>query len=83
MLYMDTTIRNLDARLYRALRARAARDGRTVGALINEAVRAYLSKRQPTPGAPRLFDLQAEDYPAGNERLSEQIDEILYGRPHP
>jgi plasmid stability protein len=80
MLYMDTTIRNLDARLYRSLRARAAREGRTVGALINEAVRAYLLKRPQAPAGPRLFDLPAEDYPAGNERLSERVDEILYGR---
>lgn len=75
---MDTTIRNLDARLYRALRARAVREGRTTGALINEAVRAYL-KSAPHVSGPSLFDLPAEPYPAGNERLSEQVNAVLYG----
>ena len=41
---MDTTIRNLDERVYRAVRARAVLEGRKVGDLINEAMRAYLSR---------------------------------------
>lgn len=80
---MDTTIRNLDGRLYRALRARAAHEGRTVGGLINDAMRAYLAPTRKTGATPRLFDLPSEIYPDGNERLSEEIDAILYGRRRP
>ena len=36
---MDTTVRNLDPQAYRALRARAVLEGRTVGELISEAIR--------------------------------------------
>src|SRR3954470_7930816 len=39
---MDTTVRNLDEQAYRLLRARAVLEGKTVGELMNEAIRAYL-----------------------------------------
>ena len=76
---MDTTIRNLDDQVYRALRARAVLEGRTVGTLINEAIRSYLASvpvRQPTSS---LAALQPEPYPEGSEHLSNQIDDIVYG----
>jgi plasmid stability protein len=41
---MDTTVRNLDEHAYRALRARAVLEGRTVGDLISEAMREYLKR---------------------------------------
>ncbi len=74
---MDTTIRNLDPQAYRALKARAALMGRTVGEEMNEAIRAYLLLSDRKKGR-SLRELQPEPYPPGNERLSEQIDEIVY-----
>jgi plasmid stability protein len=38
---MDTTIRNLDKDIYRALKARAALSGKTIGDVLNEAIRSY------------------------------------------
>lgn len=75
---MDTTIRNLDENAYRALRARAVMEGRTVGALITEAIRSYLG-RPPGRRTSSLRLLRPEAYPPGNERLSMEIDEIVYG----
>jgi plasmid stability protein len=75
---MDTTIRNLDEGAYRELKARAALTGRTIGDLVNDAIRSYLAR----PDALRrgsLSDLRPEAYPEGNERLSEEIDAIVYG----
>jgi len=46
---MDTTIRNLDEQAYKALRARAVLEGRTIGEVINEAIRGYLAR--PTPAS--------------------------------
>lgn len=76
---MDTTIRNLDDRLYRQAKARAALSRKTVGEVVNEALRAYLGT--PSPGAQRgsLRELAPEPYPEGCERLSEEVDEVLYG----
>ncbi len=75
---MDTTIRKLDEAAYRALKARAALSGKTVGETINEAIRSYLAR--PIPGQTRsLRDLVPEAYPDGCETLSEMIDSIVYG----
>lgn len=76
---MDTTIRNLDPEAYRALKARAAVLGKTVGATVSEAIRAYLARpgRHPRHGSVR--DLEPQPYPRGNERLSEEIDALVYG----
>jgi plasmid stability protein len=75
---MDTTIRNLDEAAYRALKARAALAGKTIGETLNEAIRAYLGRPAPAKAA-SLGDLRPEVYPAGSERLSEEIDAIVYG----
>jgi hypothetical protein len=76
---MDTTIRNLDEEAYRALKARAALQGKTIGEVMNEAIRAYLARPDLLPKRGSLRDLTPESYPEGNERLSEEIDAIVYG----
>ena len=76
---MDTTIRNLDPEAYRRLKAHAALRGLTIGEAVNEAIRAYLSRQWTTAGTGTLADWEPEAYPAGNERLSEEIDRIVYG----
>jgi plasmid stability protein len=76
---MDTTIRNLDAKAYRALKARAAVLGKTIGAAVSEAMRAYVARPGSQPRRGSLRDLEPQPYPRGNERLSEEIDKIAYG----
>ena len=76
---MDTTVRNLDEQAYRALRARAVLEGRTVGELISEAIRDYLGRPAVKRGSASLRALRPEPYPEGNERLSSEIDAIVYG----
>ena len=76
---MDTTVRNLDPQAYRALRARAVLEGRTVGELISEAIRAYLARRTAKQGGATLRALRPDAFPEGNEHLSLEIDAIVYG----
>ncbi|MGH7266998.1 MAG: FitA-like ribbon-helix-helix domain-containing protein [Candidatus Rokuibacteriota bacterium] len=76
---MDTTIRNLDETLYRALKARAALAGKTIGEIANEALRAYLASPAFPPRTGSLRALTPEPYPPGSERLSEEIDALVYG----
>jgi len=76
---MDTTIRNLDERIYRALKARAALEGKTIGEMVNEAIRAYLDRPDPHRRSGSLRDLLPRPYPEGNETLSEDIDAVVYG----
>ncbi|MFO7769684.1 MAG: ribbon-helix-helix protein, CopG family [bacterium] len=76
---MDTTIRNLDDDAYRELKARAAREGRTMGQMVNEAIRAYLGRPETSGEEGSLLDLIPEEWPEGNEHVSEEIDGIVYG----
>ena len=76
---MDTTIRNLDERAYRELKARAALSGRTIGELVTAAIQGYLARPSALTKRGSLRDLTPDAYPKGNERLSEQIDAIVYG----
>lgn len=76
---MDTTIRNLDRAAYRALKARAALEGRTIGAAMNQAIRAWLARPDPGRKTASFFDLKPEDFGDGNERLSEEVDVVVYG----
>ena len=75
---MDTTIRNLDERVYRALKARAAMSGKTSGEAVTEAMRVYLARPEPAKSG-SLIELVPEPYPKGNEHLSDQIDRVAYG----
>ena len=77
--HMDTTIRNLDEGAYRELKARAALSGKTIGELMTEAIRGYLARPTALTKRGSLRDLTPEAYPKGNERLSEQVDAIVYG----
>ena len=74
-------IRNLDEATYRALKARAALNGKTVGELVNEAMNAFLGRPDPSLKRPGSLDaFQPEPFPPGNEHLSEEIDGIVYGK---
>jgi plasmid stability protein len=76
---MNTTVRNIDDDVYRLLKAHAALTRRTVGDILTEAVRAYLAGTGGTPRRGSLAELRPEDYPKGNERLSEEVDAVVYG----
>ena len=76
---MDTTVRNLDEKAYRALRARAVLEGRTVGELITEAIRGYLLRTTSSEKRGSLRALKPEPFPKGNEKLSSEVDSIVYG----
>ena len=75
---MDTTIRNLDENAYRALRARAVMERKTVGALVTEAIRGYLARPAVRRNPSTLRLLHPRPFPPGNSGLSMEIDEILY-----
>jgi hypothetical protein len=80
---VDTTIRNLDERAFRELKAHAALTGKTIGEAVNDAIRSYLRRPWGTSGDTSLSGLTPEEYDPGTERLSEEIDGIVYGTPDP
>jgi len=78
---MDTTIRNLDENAYRALRARAVMERKTVGALVSEAIRGYLARPSIRHNLSTLRHLHPQPFPPGNAGLSMEIDDIVYRNP--
>lgn len=76
---MDTTVRNLDDNTYRELKARAALEGRTIGEVLSDAIRLYTQAAPPFPKRGSLANLVPEKFSKGNERLSEEIDQVVYG----
>ena len=81
---MNATIRNIDDGLYKSLKAQAASEGRAIGEVLNDAIREYLFtrkvRRRKGRVKPGFLDLEPVDFGPGNEHLSEEIDQILYGR---
>ena len=78
--HMDTNIRNLDRRAWRALEAPASLEGRTIGDAVNEAVPAHVSWPGRREKSVSLRSLKPQEFPPGNERLSEELDTVVYGR---
>lgn len=76
---MDTTIRNLDEEAYRALKAQAALEGKSIGEAASDAIWYYVSRFPAGPRTGRLADFKPVKFPPGNERLSEEVDEVVYG----
>jgi hypothetical protein len=68
---------NLDEQAYRLLRSRAVLEGKTVAELMNEAIRAYLT-RQPSEARRPVCTIGTRAISEGNEHLSGEIDAILY-----
>lgn len=75
---MDTTIRNMDERTYRQLKAKAAVEGITVGSAITQAIKSWLNEEEERKKSVSLLDMKPESFGKKNSRLSEEIDEILY-----
>lgn len=76
---MDTIIRNLDPKAYRALEARALLLGKNVGDALNEAIRDWLARTESQTKSGSLRDLRPVALPKGSERLSDEIDDVVYG----
>ncbi len=79
VLQMDTTVRNLDEKAYRELKARAALEGRPIGETLSDAIRVYLRTAPSLRRDGSLAELRPAPYAAGTERLSEEIDAVVYG----
>ncbi len=65
---MNTSIRNLDAGLYRSIKARASLEGRALGEVVNDAFRLYLLRPEPEEKSLSIIDLQPFDFVSENVR---------------
>lgn len=74
---IQVTIKEVDDRAFRELKAAAAKNKMTIGSALNLAIRSWLWTTQNTKG--RLSKIKSWDWGPGTERLSEQADKVLYG----
>jgi len=75
---MDVLIRDLDASTYRSLRARAALEGRPLGDVATDALRAYLARNPAAGDIAHLLDAPEEGTPARQEHNGKPVDEVVY-----
>lgn len=75
---MDVTVRNLDEKTFRRLKARAALEGITIGTAVTQAIGFWLERRKDRKGTLSLLDMKPEHFGKKNARLSEEMDEFLY-----
>ena len=71
------TVKDVDGKTFQELKAAAARAKLTVGRALTMAIHLWLSETERPKK--RLSDFKPIKGGPGTERLSEQIDEILYG----
>ncbi|MBM3233396.1 hypothetical protein FJZ18_04490 [Candidatus Pacearchaeota archaeon] len=79
-------VRDVDEDTFRKLRARAIAERKKIGDLLTMLMKKYLEETQSKSLQDNLekvkkaLDFRPIDFGPGNERLSEKIDEILYGK---
>ena len=77
MTNIQVTIKNMDGDTFSELKAEAAKRKLSVSGALSLAIHSWLSQmRKPRMS---LLDWKTIKGGKGTERLSEQVDEILYG----
>ena len=76
----NITFRNVDIRILQDFKAEAVRENKTFGTALAEALAVWLQhKRIAKKKKLMLSDLEPMDFGPGTERLSERVDQEVYG----
>ena len=74
---MQVSIKDVDENIFREFKAESVREGLKIGKALTLAMRLMLEKMEKKPKM-RFLDLKPKDWGRGTERISEEIDTILY-----
>ncbi len=74
---MTISVRNVDDALFKEFKIAAARRDKNVGQAMNEAMRGWLDQQEGKTIP--ITRMRTFDFGKGTERLSQEIDETLYG----
>lgn len=72
---MTISIRNVDEKLFKKFKIEAKKRDMNIGQAVNHAMRKWLNEEKK----PSILEFEPMSFGPGSERLSEEIDEILYG----
>ena len=75
---MQLSVKDVDERVFRELKAESVREGVKIGKALNWAMKSWLDKKPRL----RFLDLKPKDWGKGTERVSEEIDKLLYEHDH-
>ena len=77
---MGISVRGVNVQVFREFKAEAVRDGLSVGEAVTHALRQWLESRRKRHAVKKsLLDLKPVDFGPGSEKLSRQVDEVVYG----
>ena len=75
---MNITIRDLDESVYRRFKAKAVEEGLKIGEAMTQAMELWIRQRSMKPRG-SLLDIKPFSWGKGTEKVSIEIDQILYG----
>lgn len=75
---MDTTIRNIAEDAYQLLRTWAAHRGIGIGEALSQIILDHVQIPSIRQRRVSFWDVKPWDWGPGNERVSEEVDQIVY-----
>lgn len=78
VINVNITIRDLDEAVYKRFKAKAVEEGMKLGEAITQAMEMWIRERSVKPKG-SLLDIKPFNWGEGTERVSVEIDRILYG----
>jgi len=78
VISVNITIRGLNEAVFRRFKAKAVEKGMKLGEAVTQAMEMWVSRRSAKPKA-RLLDIKPFNWGSGTEKLSVEIDRLLYG----
>jgi len=75
---MNITVRGLDEAVFRRFKAKAVEEGLKLGEAVTQAMEMWIKMRSVKPKA-SLLNIEPFNWGEGTERVSVEIDRILYG----
>ncbi|MBS7610323.1 hypothetical protein KEJ19_07185 [Candidatus Bathyarchaeota archaeon] len=78
VISVNITIRGLDERVFKRFKAKAVEEGMKLGEAVTQAMEMWIRQRSVKPKA-SLLDIKPFNWGEGTEKVSVEIDQILYG----
>ncbi|MEM2935742.1 MAG: hypothetical protein QW231_01020 [Candidatus Bathyarchaeia archaeon] len=75
---MNITVRDLNESVFKRFKAKAVEEGMKLGEALTQAMELWVKQRAVKPRA-SLLDIRPFNWGEGTERVSVEIDQILYG----
>jgi len=74
---MQLSVKNVEGEVFREFKAESVREGLEIGRSLTLAMKLWIDTHQRKPKL-SLLNFKPRDWGKGAERLSEEIDKVLY-----